>query len=538
LEYAAYVNGLRAGRSRRSNPYTGNEQTGAESFFSLQALPAYGVALPARLVRLRTETAFIILLPLATIVTVIVVWFLLYEVTANTPLAIVGAMCVISLGTAVAHSPLQIFESFGTGYDPFPFLRRYSPALPFPIFLLASLFLWRALTRRLAWGVLAGISFIVLIYSYFFLWSALAAWFFTILVLWFIAIPCDRTKTLKLFGLLLTFGVIGLAPYLWLLMHRPKSMDRGQILELTHAPDLFRGPEIYGALLMCCFIYHFRKRIQDWANPKILFTVSFVLAPFLVFNQQIITGRSLQPFHYEEFSANYWVVIATFMALGVVRQNLSKRILIYLASGGIGIAVMLAVLNVRIMDSSNVRLDQVREVAFEMNRKPDTGPVFAPDRYLTHSIPINSNKPVLWARYLYLFSNVDFREQKQRYFQYLYYSGVNEIQFGNMLRDDFTARLGLFGAERANPMLTANHHPITDEDIGSATAEYAQFTRSFDSTLAVTPLLSYAVVSPNDNLSNLDKWYERSAGETLGEFLIYRLKPRTSSETVALSSDK
>jgi hypothetical protein len=526
LEYAAYTNALKDGRPRRSNPYTGNDQSGAESYFSLQFFPAYMIAFAARLLKLRIDTAYIILLPLATIATVLAVWWLLLELTAKPLLAIVGAVCVISLGTAAAHSPVQIFESFGTGYDPFPFLRRYSPALPFPIFLLSSLLIWRALTRNLAWGVLSGVGFIILVYSYFFLWSALAAWLFTVLVLWLIAMPADRTKTLKLSLLLIVFGTIGLAPYLWLVMHRPQSMDRGQILELTHAPDLFRGPEIYGALIICLLIYHFRRRVQEWADPRVLFTASFALAPFVVFNQQIITGRSLQPFHYEEFATNYWVVIAAFMALGL-RRYLPKRVFIYLAAGGIGVAVLLGVINSRIMKSSNVRLDQVREVALKLDQENSTGAVFASDRYLTHSISIYSDVPVLWARYLYLFSNVDFTEQKQRYYQYLYYSEVDQSEFVNMLRDDFTTRLAIFGAERANPVLTANHHPITDADIANAAIEYEQFTKSFDSSLAVTPLLSYAVVSQNDKLSNIDKWYERNAGEKYGEFIIYSLKLRT-----------
>jgi hypothetical protein len=336
----------------------------------------------------------------------------------------------------------------------------------------------------------------------------------------------------------MAFGAIGFTPYLWLIMHRPESMNRGQILELTHTPDLFRAPEIYGLLIICFLIYHLRRRLQEYRNPNVLFSASLALAPFIVFNQQVITGRSLQPFHYEEFAANYWVAIDTFLVLGLVRQHVSKRIIVYLAAGGICVAIVLAVLNVRMMESSNVRLDQVREVALKLDQEHSSGVVFAADRYLTHSIPINSNKPVLWARYLYLFSNIDLMEQKKRYYQYLYYSGLNEQQFAIMLNEDFTTRLEVFGAERANPMLTANHNPITEEDIANATTDYAQFTKSFDSTLAVNPLLCYAVVSENDNLSNLDKWYERSAGEKNGEFLVYRLKPKNPSQTVALSSGK
>jgi hypothetical protein len=538
LPYAAYTNALIDGRLRRNDPYSGKDDSKFETLFSIQFLPAYAIALPARLLHLSADTAFILILPFATIVAFLVLWCLLFELTGNSPLAVVGAVCVISLSAAAGHSPLQILFRVETGYDPFPFLRRYIPALPFPVFLASTLFVWRALTRNLGWAVLAGVSFAILVYSYFFLWTAIAAWFFTIMVLWFIARPADRPKTLKVSGMLVGVGVIALAPFLWLLMQRPASMDQGQVLELRHAPDLFRAPELYGALVLGLLIFHVRRKLKTSKDPRILFAASFGLAPFLVFNQQIITGRSLQPFHYEEFAANYWVVIAAILALGILRQHIPKRIIAYLGLGGMGVAVVLAMFTIRIMESTNIRFDQVRSVGPSLDKESGRGVVFASDRFLTHSIPVISNKPVLWARYLYTFSNVDSAEQKQRYYQYLYYSGFDEDQFKRMLRDDFTSRWEVFGAERVNPILTSSHSPITEQDIINAGSEYEEFTRAFDSSLAMNPLLSYAVVSPNDNLSNLDRWYERSEGERTGEFVIYHLKPRIATSSLSLSTTR
>jgi len=163
-----------------------------------------------------------------------------------------------------------------------------------------------------------------------------------------------------------------------------------------------------------------------------------------------------------------------------------------------------------------------------LNEKSITGIVFAADRFLTHSIPSITNKPVLWARYTYTFSDGDWMEQKKRYYQYLYYSGVDERYFTELLQNDFTTRWEIFGAERANPLLSASHKNITDEDIQRATTEYASFIRLFDTTLAKEPLLSYAIVSPDDNLERLDRWYERDSGESLGQFVIYRLKVKAT----------
>ena len=52
IAYSAYVNALMTGRPRRNDPYTGRDDApGApqpESLFSIQFVPAYAIALPAR----------------------------------------------------------------------------------------------------------------------------------------------------------------------------------------------------------------------------------------------------------------------------------------------------------------------------------------------------------------------------------------------------------------------------------------------------------------------------------------------------------
>ncbi len=69
VAYASYLNALIAGRPRRNDPYTGRaDAPGApqpESLFSIQCLPAYALALPARALGLSAADAFIIVRPLA-----------------------------------------------------------------------------------------------------------------------------------------------------------------------------------------------------------------------------------------------------------------------------------------------------------------------------------------------------------------------------------------------------------------------------------------------------------------------------------------
>src|SRR2546427_8226270 len=64
--YSAYINALIDGRPRRNDPHTGRDDAPgkpqSESLFSIQFLPAYAIAIPARLFHVSTSTAFVVLI--------------------------------------------------------------------------------------------------------------------------------------------------------------------------------------------------------------------------------------------------------------------------------------------------------------------------------------------------------------------------------------------------------------------------------------------------------------------------------------------
>jgi hypothetical protein len=84
----------------------------------------------------------------------------------------------------------------------------------------------------------------------------------------------------------------------------------------------------------------------------------------------------------------------------------------------------------------------------------------------------------------------------------------------------------LFGFERAVDGLKDEPQPITKDELDQELRRYAEYRASFTRERAASVPLSYLVLS-NDaevNLSNLDQWYERDAGEHLGSFTLYGLK--------------
>jgi len=516
--YAAYTNALLDGRPRRNDPYTGHDNQSFETPFSIQFIPPYALSWFSRLLNISPSMTFVLLVPLVVISSTLIIFKLVVDVTENPALAAASAIGVLCLSTLVVHEPVMVF---------FPFLRRYVPAFPFPICFAMFLFVWKSLTiRTILWPFCAAVAFVFLIYSYFFFWTAAAAWLCALMILWIIARPKDRKKTVRVLGIIASVGALGLMPYLWLLSHRANTTDSAQVLEMTRVPDLFRTPEIYGGLVLLVLAYLAHRGRIAGREPGVLFAASFALAPFLIFNQHVVTGRSLQPFHYEQFIADYMVVLATFLLVGMAWRKMPRLVPVGLAFGGLSIGLVFAVSASRVTLQSNILIDEARSVALHLKKENTGGLVFTSNTLLTSLIPTEARNPVLWARYSYVFGDITPTERKKSFYQHLYYSGFDEARLVAALQTDFTTRVEFFGAERANPLLTSQYQPITMQEVNAAAREYVAFGESFDRSKASNPILFYAIVSARDNLSNLDRWYRRDAGAGMGEFIIYRLSLR------------
>src|SRR5437588_5220438 len=95
-----------------------------------------------------------------------------------------------------------------------------------------------------------------------------------------------------------------------MLSHRAATVDVAQALVLTHRPDLFRLSEIVAFSVLAMLVIGVKRKLFQSREPAVLFTASLGLMVIAIFNQQVITGRSLQPIHYEWFIGNYCALIA------------------------------------------------------------------------------------------------------------------------------------------------------------------------------------------------------------------------------------
>lgn len=551
--YSAYIQALIDGRPRRNDPYTGRDDAPSnpqpESLFSIQFVPAYLIAVPARVLGISSSTAFIVLGIIAPFLSCLALAWLLANILRDHKLAATGAVVVICLGALAAGQGLVHLFVSGSNYSFLPFLRRYEPLAPFPLFFVFCTFVWKLLhdqRRRFVWAFAAGIALALLIFSYFFLWTAAFAWFVGLTLLWLVSRQGDARRDIPCFAITFGVAVAALLPYALLVSRRSHTMDAGQKLILSHAPDLFRIPELLGvAVIVLLVIAAFKKRIA-WRAPETLFGASFALAPLLVFNQQIVSGRSLQPFHYEWFILNYLSLAALVVAIVLIRRGGAgaERPVRYRVAGRIMfIAIWWAAIEVlapaKVIIRDSEFTDRAAPVCYRLRElaKSETGVtsptdprplVLASENKVAVVLPTFAPHAVFWAPH-FDFLHLAPGESRARFYQYLYYIGVNPETFEKELsKPSSTFAAATFGHERVIPDLAVKVTPVSTDEIATKVSEYETYRANFSRTLAEQHVISYVIVpvSNEPDLSNLDRWYERDGGEAVGDYKLYRVKLR------------
>lgn len=602
--YAAYLNALIDGRPRRNDPYTGaddqaqhinaNNQTRQsdaqdqaqpvsandqaqlkplpESLFSIQFVPPYLLALPARAFGLSASTVFILLMPLVAFACALTIYWITASITNDERAATATVFVVLCLGIVVSAQGFFINLLGGfSGYIFLPFLRRYVPGVSLTFFFAFGGAMWRALSvettrARSLWSVATGALFVVLVYSYFYHWTAAAALLAPLAAFWLILRPrAERRPALVAFAVVGAIALVSLVPYAFLLSHRAPSSDETQALTRTHAPDLFRGVELVAVCALAAIYFAARRRLLSWRERETIFTAALALSVFVTFNQQIVTGLSLQPMHYEQYVGNYVALVALALALTLIYQRGANRRRKDVADGAkvvqtqddgatfvalkvvprrilphkVWIVIALAALAWGAFETVETSVGFVRQNAkhddwYAVARRldalalssPDAHPVvFNPDDFRMDQIPAASRCAVVWAPHTFSYATLTRAEDVQRVFQFLHFSGVAPRDFASAGRDQGFLQFSIFGWERANPRLAVDFRPVTTGEIAAAQQEYANFVATLEhSTRPPDPVINFVVVSDDQpfSLSNLEHLYTLSEIERVGAHTIYR----------------
>jgi hypothetical protein len=551
--YLTYLQGVIDGLPRRNDPYTGQERQTArtESLFSIQFLPAYALALPARWLGLTSSEAFIALRSISAFASAVAIFWLLQVFTNKLRIATVGTVVVFCLGCYIGSSKsLQsLFALNLAGYD-FPFLRCFVPALPFPIFFVFCAAVWKALVsstraQLLSWAALGGFAFVVLLFSYFFLWTAAAAWLGCVALLLMVSPRRNNKRVLTTVGVVGAIGVCAMVPYVLLLLQRSPTMDIAQLLLNSHKPDFSHRSELFAGVIIVLLALAARRGLIDVGDYLSRLVLSFALLPFVLFNQQVITGHSLQPFHYELYVAPYSVAIAAVLFATLIGRGRlflpalhTKQTLILACIASL--IVVRAAATTTIMSSRHSMFQAAAAeklaVLKKMHDKTATEEpatrafrpvVFFTDLDQADMAPAIAPYLVLWSPHMFVFPGVSEVENRERLYRYLYFQGVTRQNFGAMASVNSYLSLALFGFERAsNQDYSAKAIPA--EDVVREQERYAHFISSFDLEHASALKIDYVVTQSQrgPDLSNFDRWYERYDAYSVGDFTIWRVKPR------------
>jgi hypothetical protein len=551
VSYCAYVNALADGRPRLNDPYSGRDNAPHESLFSIQFVPPYLLAGAARLSGLTAPQLFFALNFVLPFAATLALFWLLKAVTGDGAVAATGALCVLLLGTfALLYGPVCKLLGWDKYYNTIaylPFMRRYVPAVPFPLFWAFGACAWRALTvadfeppasrlPRLLPAVGAGFLFAALVFSYFYLWTAAAAWLAALAVLFWAARPSSRPSLVAPLAIMVGCALAALLPYALLVARRAPAMDTVQLLAYTHRPDLTRSSVIIG-FLVCAALAQaaWRGRIA-WREPRVLFTVSCALAPFVMFNQQMVTGRSLQPLHYEMFVAKYLALVAVWLALWLHGQLRPRRLgLVALLAVGWGVAE--ASISARWQLNAYPQANGVGPAARRLHELTPPGrpaTVLYVNLEDADAAPTHAPQAVLWSPHLPAFAGVSEAENKERIRQLMYFTGItlDGVDDANFRQTEWRTRFllhSLLEWALNDAAWTANWQPLTVDKIRAEIAAYRDYARVFNRERAAQIPLSFLVVNNHNapvDLSNLDKWYERDAGTVSGDHTIYRVRLR------------
>jgi hypothetical protein len=210
-------------------------------------------------------------------------FWLIQNLTQDHRLAAAGAIVVFMFWRPRGGRSAIHLLSSSVQYAFLPFLRRYEPGAVFPLFFAFCTLVWKSLKAQrqtLAWAFAAGVVLAALIFSYFYLWTSAVAWLACLALVWFTAYPRDFTKYVASFATVLVLAVGALIPYTLLLSRRSTTMDSGQKLILSHAPDLLRVPEFLGIVVLALIAWSAIRGKIKWRTPEILFAASFALMPF------------------------------------------------------------------------------------------------------------------------------------------------------------------------------------------------------------------------------------------------------------------
>jgi len=336
-----------------------------------------------------------------------------------------------------------------------------------------------------------------------------------------------------------------------MLSKRSIAIDEQQIVVATRLPELFHVHEIIAAVLILVLAVGVIRRTISRSDPRFIYAASMALLPFIIFNQQVITGRTLQAFHFEIYSVNYSVAIGIAITLSLFGKKVPERIVVWMGVlsflwGVIAVGVPARAIGVDLAIANDKRIPVLRRLK-ELSHQDGTMDdlrargsastlVFSPSVPLIMLLPSWTSQGTLLDITGGDCAGITREERKHFFYMHLYYSKTEPNALRQALQGPLPApsdelrsvRNVVFGHARIFPGLSSRFTPVEPDEIEREVQIYQTYVNSFSPNEAMKRPLTYAIIPVDGSFdfTNLDRWYERDTGERQGDYVLYRLKLR------------
>jgi len=256
----------------------------------------------------------------------------------------------------------------------------------------------------------------------------------------------------------------------------------------------------------------------------------------------------MQVFHFESYVVNYSTMVGLLITVALFWQPVSGRLLIWMAglsfawgliAVGLPSFVPLAIANDRRIPVL-LRLKELSKqdgtLADLLAKGQASALVFSPNVRLIVLLPTWTSQGTLLDVTGVDCGSLTREERKRFFYMHLYYSKAETEPLRRALNGVFdeshdelnSARSVIFGHARIFQQLSSQFKPLQQDEIEREIRAYETYADSFSREEALKRPITYAVVPADGNFdfANLDRWYERDAGEPVGDYILYRLKLR------------
>ncbi len=263
------------------------------------------------------------------------VYFLIYRLTSsenfNNSLihkinAVAGAMFV-----TIGYDLIDLKNSwlFLTGQDHsthvFLWVRPVNPIVGAVLLFIFLLLIWQIINKKRRFLFIPAGLVMALMAGYIFSW-ALSLSITVVLLIIFLAKKENKLSKDLLLTILVNFLV--LAPYLYNIFSSPvlrgdKMVAARNGMVFTHDP-MFNKALLFTLLffLLCSVYEYFKNKNKLFLSEKWwLFSLSFILGGLICFNQQVITGHTIWPYHFVQFTIPISIIIGMVILFRVIKPH-------------------------------------------------------------------------------------------------------------------------------------------------------------------------------------------------------------------------